>query len=48
MKDHTLNLRVDAETKSQLAKLAEADGRPVSSLVLKVLKDWLKSQKGKR
>ena len=40
-KDDVLNLRVPADVKAALKRAAEADERSVSSMALKVIKDWL-------
>lgn len=38
-------MRFDPAVKVALEKAAKADGRTVSSLVMKVLSDWLKERK---
>lgn len=48
-KDTNLAIRLDSETKEALARAADEDGRSLSSLVAKILKDWLRRQpRGKR
>ena len=43
-KTPSLGIRVKPETKAALEKAAEADMRSVSSLVEKILVEWLKSK----
>lgn len=41
-KDARIAVRLDAETKARLAKAAQADKRSLSSLVEKIIAEWLK------
>lgn len=41
MKDNSITLRIDSDTKDQLEKLAKADERSVSSLITKIIKEYL-------
>lgn len=41
-KTHPLGFRVDPEVKEALEKAAKDDVRSVSSLIEKILKDWLR------
>lgn len=41
MKDNSITLRIDSDTKEKLEKLAKADERSVSSLITKIIKDYL-------
>nr|WP_179220702.1 hypothetical protein [Sphingomonas laterariae] len=43
-KDHPIAFRVDAELKSALEKAAKDDQRSLSSLVVKILTDWLRAK----
>ncbi len=40
-KDEVLNLRVPADVKAALKRAAEADDRSVSSMVLRIIREWL-------
>jgi hypothetical protein len=40
-KDEVLNLRVPSDVKAALKHVAEADDRSVSSLALKIIREWL-------
>lgn len=40
-KDEVLNLRVPADVKAALKRAAEADDRSVSSMVLRIVREWL-------
>ena len=49
VKDERIAVRLDAATKAALAKAAEEDRRTLSSMVEKIIADWLRAQpKGKR
>lgn len=41
MKDNSITLRIDSDTKQKLETLAKADERSVSSLITKIIKDYL-------
>jgi len=41
-KDERIAVRLDAETKARLAKAAADDKRSLSSMVEKIVADWLK------
>ncbi len=41
MKDNTITIRIDSDTKAKLEEVAQADERSVSSLITKVLKGYL-------
>ena len=43
-KDTALSFRVPAEIKESLEKAAKDDDRSVSSLVERILKEWLKTK----
>jgi hypothetical protein len=43
-----LPVRVEARQKAALVRAAEEDGRSLSSLVQKILADWLKGQSAQR
>ena len=45
VKDDVLNLRVPTEVKAALKRAAEADDRSASSMALKVIKNWLVSNR---
>jgi hypothetical protein len=47
-KDEALNLRVPADVKAALKRAAEADDRSVSSMVLRILREWLAATPGPR
>jgi uncharacterized protein (DUF1778 family) len=44
-KDAPLGFRIPAEVKEALEAAADDDSRSVSSLVLKIVVDWLKARK---
>lgn len=44
MKDTSITLRIDSNTKEKLEQLAKADERSVSSLITKILKEYLENQ----
>jgi predicted transcriptional regulator len=46
-KEQSISIRIDDATKAALTKLAEDDKRSLSSLVQKIIADWLK-RRGKR
>ena len=48
MKDVQIAVRVTHETKATLIGLAEADHRTLSSLLEKIIAEWLKRQQGGR
>jgi predicted transcriptional regulator len=41
-----VNIRLDPETKAELAAIAQSQHRTVSNLILVVLKDWLAAYRG--
>jgi hypothetical protein len=43
-RDTALGFRVEADMKAALEKAAADDSRSVSSLVIKILKDWLRER----
>jgi len=43
-KDERIAVRLDAQTKEALAKAAEKDGRSISSMVERIVSEWLKRQ----
>lgn len=43
-KDERIAVRLDTETKAALAKAAEADRRSLSSMVEKIIADWLRDR----
>jgi hypothetical protein len=48
-KDERIAVRLDAATKAALAKAAEEDKRSLSSMVEKIVSEWLKARpRGKR
>jgi uncharacterized protein (DUF1778 family) len=40
-RDEVLNLRVPADVKAALKRAAEADDRSVSSMALRIIREWL-------
>lgn len=44
-KDERIAVRLDAATKAALAKAAENDRRSLSSMVEKIIADWLKAKR---
>lgn len=47
MSKEILHMKIDAGLKRELKELAEADNRNMSNLVEKILKDYVKEQKGR-
>jgi uncharacterized protein (DUF1778 family) len=43
-KDEVLNLRVPAAVKAALKRAAQADDRSVSSMALRIIREWLEHQ----
>lgn len=41
MKDNSITIRIDTDTKTKLEQIAKADERSVSSLISKIIKDYL-------
>ncbi len=41
MKDNSITIRIDTDTKMKLEQIAKADERSVSSLISKIIKDYL-------
>jgi len=44
-KDEVLNLRIPCDVKAALKRAAEADDRSMSSLVLRIVRDWLQRER---
>ena len=47
-KDERIAVRLDSATKAALAKAAGEDKRSLSSMVEKIIADWLRAKPGKR
>ena len=43
-KTEQIGIRVTAEMKEQWTRAAEADGRTLTSLIVKVMTDWVRAQ----
>jgi predicted transcriptional regulator len=44
----SMNVRLDPAMRAALDKAAKADNRTLSSMVTKIIADWLKAQGGKK
>jgi uncharacterized protein (DUF1778 family) len=42
-KDELLTIRIPSDTKAALRRAAEADDRSVSSMVLRIVREWLRA-----
>lgn len=47
MKDTPLSIRLEPEMRQALTAIAEAEDRPVSRLIRKILTDWLRKQQAR-
>lgn len=48
MQKEATMIRLEPEIKQKLIELAELDGRSLSSLIGKIVADWMKAQKVRR